>query len=187
MSKERLIAMTDAVLAIVMTILVLDLPQPVSATWTGLWELRESYLAYVISFLGITIMWISHDKLFQLATKVDSRVLWANILMLFSASLFPYTTKFVEENFYSFVAEFVYGIVFMLLSLGYFAVYYALINADPDNQPLRSAVESRNKIIIDSTIKVIGFVVGFWYPPVILLSTIVAMLAWSLPRRQTSA
>ncbi|PWG00468.1 TMEM175 family protein [Levilactobacillus bambusae] len=184
MSKERLLAFTDAVLAIVMTILVLDLPQPNQATWEAIWDLRESYLAYVISFFGLTIMWNNHHNIFQLVHHINGRVLWANTWMLFAASLFPYTTRFVEEHFYSFVAELVYGLVFMFLSLGYFAVYYALIKADPQNNSLRYAVNRHRKIVLDFTIKIVGIIIGFWFPPAILLSTIIAMSIWVIPERR---
>ncbi|KRN28165.1 hypothetical protein IV38_GL001617 [Lactobacillus selangorensis] len=184
MNKERLLAFTDAVLAIVMTILVLDLPQPQTATWSTIWHLRESYLAYIISFFGLAIMWNNHHNIFQLVRVIDGRVLWANTMMLFGASLFPYSTKFVEDHFDSFVAEFVYGLVFLFLSLGYFGVYYTLVKCDPKNTKLRRAVDRHGKIVGDFSIKLLGFIIGFWYPPAILLSTICAMSIWVIPERK---
>lgn len=184
MSKERLLAFTDAILAIVMTILVLDLPQPKAASWQALWNLRESYFAYAISFFGLAIMWNNHHNMFQFVRIVNGKVLWANVWMLFSASLFPYTTRFVEAHFYSFVAELVYGLVFMSLSIGYFMTDYFLIKADSGNKKLRYVLGRLGKISIDFSVKILGIIIGFWYPPMILFSTIIAMSIWFIPERR---
>jgi uncharacterized membrane protein len=92
MSKERLTPFTDAVLAIVMTILVLEIEQPEEATWHAIFEMRQSYLAYAISFFWLAAMWNNHHHIFQLVTRIDGRVLWVNMGMLFAASIFPYST-----------------------------------------------------------------------------------------------
>ncbi|HAT54672.1 MAG TPA: hypothetical protein DCW31_05455 [Lactobacillus sp.] len=184
MSKERLTAFTDAVLAIAMTILVLELKQPAHATWAAIWALRQSFLAYLISFFGLMVMWNNQHHIFQLVRKIDGHVLWANRLMLFSASFFPYATKFVDEHFFDTTAETFYGIVFLVLSIGYFAVDWTLIKADPENHKLRYAVMRPGKIIADFGTKIVGLLVGLWFPPAVIFSTFVAMMIWFVPEHR---
>jgi uncharacterized membrane protein len=184
-NKDRLTAFTDAVLAIVMTLLVIEISQPAKATWQAIWDLRQSYLAYAISFLWLAAMWNNHHHIFQLVRRVDGRVLWVNMLMLFSASLFPYTTRFVDENFEALVAQLVYGAVFLAVTLANFGLYLTLIRADPDNRPLRYAAGHHRKMATDLGIKLLGFLIGVLaYPPAITLSMLIAMLLYVVPERR---
>lgn len=184
MSKERLTAFTDAVLAIAMTILVLELKQPETATWAAIWALRQSFIAYFISFTALLVMWNNQHHIFQLVRKINGGVLWANGFMLFSASFFPYASKFVDEHFNAFPAEFFYGIVFILLSIGYFTLEWALVLADPDNKKLRYAISRPGKITAYILIPLIGIGIGLWWPPMILISTFFAILIWFIPERR---
>ncbi|MCI1983430.1 MAG: TMEM175 family protein [Bifidobacteriaceae bacterium] len=184
MNKGRLEAFTDAVLAIAMTILVLELAQPKAPTFAAVWELRQSYATYLISFVGLAVMWNNHHHIFQLVRVIDGRVLWANCMMLFFATLFPYATKFVDTHFFDFVPELFYWVVFCMLSVGYFLVYATLAKADPGNEKLRTAVVRPAKIIADFSVKGVGLIVGFFYPPAMIIGTFAAMFIWVIPERK---
>ena len=99
MNKERLAAFTDAVLAIIMTILVLELEKPAQVTLAGLWALRANFFAYTLSFFWLGLMWTTHHNNWHLVKKVTNHTVMYSLLMLFVASLFPYTTSLVASNF----------------------------------------------------------------------------------------
>lgn len=105
MSKERLVTFTDAVLAIIMTILVLELEKPSVLSWEGIWELRMNFFAYTISFFWLGTMWVNMHRTWDHVEKINNRLVWISILLLFFSSLFPYTTTLVASNFDSAVAQ----------------------------------------------------------------------------------
>ena len=92
MSKERLTAFTDAILAIIMTILVLELEKPETADWASLWALRSHFFSYTISFFWLGAMWVNMHNNWHRIKKIDNKVIWWSIIMLFFASFFPYVT-----------------------------------------------------------------------------------------------
>ena len=96
MSKDRLSAFMDAILAIIMTILVLELKKPDDTNWAALWALRSEFFSYAVSFFWLGAMWINIHNRWANIEKVDNMVLWAAIIMLFFASFFPYVTSFVS-------------------------------------------------------------------------------------------
>lgn len=184
LTKERLSAFTDAVIAIIMTILVLDIPQPKSATFSAIWALHTHFIAYTISFIGLAIMWNNIHNIMQIVRKINGRVLWGNISMLFFASLFPYTTLFVADHFNSFVAELTYTLIFTLLTIFYFITNALLLAADRSNEGLRYTVNRPSRIILDMSFKSVGIIIGIWYPPIMLISTLANMLIWIIPDRR---
>lgn len=101
MSKNRLEAFTDAVIAIIMTILVLELHEPSSDTWQALSALGSRFLIYIISFFTLVIYWNNHHHMFQVVHKVNGKVLWANSFFLFALSLFPFATSWISEYTFS--------------------------------------------------------------------------------------
>lgn len=108
MNKNRLEAFSDGVLAIIITILVLDLRAPESATWASLKVNADPFLTYVISFVHIAIYWTNHHHLLQATKKISGEVLWANTLLLFTLSLVPFATSWVGEHMSATAPQFVY-------------------------------------------------------------------------------
>jgi len=101
MSKERFLAYTDAVIAIIVTIMVLEFKAPHGYSWESLYELRHMFIAYVMSFLAITVYRNNHHHIFQLVEKVNGKNLWANSILLFSLSLIPFSTARMAENHFA--------------------------------------------------------------------------------------
>ena len=87
MNKDRLAAFTDAILAIIMTILVLELEKPSEASWAAVWALRQSFVSYIISFFWLGAMWVNLHSQWQRIERIDNRVVWCSIVMLFFVSL----------------------------------------------------------------------------------------------------
>ena len=162
MSKDRLTAFFDAVLAIVMTVLVLSLKQPAAATLSAVLALHKEYLTYATSFFVLCITWHNLHNTFQVVRKINGGVLWANSLLLFVISFFPYVTTFVSDHFFARVAEFFFGIVFLLISLMYVP----------------------RKFTIYFLIQIIGFICGYFYPPAIIITVILATAVWIIPERR---
>ena len=117
MEKERLVTFTDAVLAIIMTILVLELKKPTEPTLAQLWALRESFLAYALSFFWLGSMWIALHNTWSKANTISTIVIGWNIVLLFLLSLIPYTTSLVSIYYDNKVIQGLYGVVVILISI----------------------------------------------------------------------
>jgi uncharacterized membrane protein len=129
MTRGRLEAFSDAVIAILMTIMVLELVPPHEATLAALAELWPIFLSYVLSFAYLAIYWNNHHHLLQAAKTVSGRVLWANMLLLFWLSLVPFTTAWMGENSFASLPVAIYGVVLILAALSYYALVRTLIAA----------------------------------------------------------
>ncbi len=130
-SKERLVAFTDAVLAIIMTILVLELERSSELTWSALWELKTNFFSYAISFFWLGKMWVNMHRAWDNVEKVNNRLVWISMLLLFFSSFFPYTTSLVANDFNSSVAQIIYGGIVMLVSFTNVWMYSELTNVVP--------------------------------------------------------
>ena len=131
MGKERLAAFTDAVLAIIMTILVLDLPKPDPVSWEGVARLGTNLFAYAVSFFWLGIMWFGHHNNWDLIERVSSKTVLLSLVMLFFASLFPYTTSLAAENFMSPVAQTLYGLDVLATTFSNMGLSSSLGEANP--------------------------------------------------------
>src|SRR5262245_65923135 len=129
MTRGRLEAFSDAVIAILMTIMVLELVPPHEPTFQALAELWPIFLSYVLSFAYLAIWWNNHHHLLQAAKTVSGRVLWANTLLLFWLSLFPFVTAWMGENEFAPAPVAVYGLIMILAAFAYFLLVRPLIAA----------------------------------------------------------
>jgi uncharacterized membrane protein len=119
MSKARVEAFSDGVIAIIVTIMVLELKVPHEATLEALLELIPILLSYLLSFLVVAIMWVNHHALFASAERADTKVLWANINLLFWMSLIPFVTAYMGENQAAPLTVSIYGIVLAIASIAF--------------------------------------------------------------------
>src|SRR6266581_7174523 len=119
MEKNRLEAFSDGVLAIIITIMVLELKVPHATELAGLRPLLPVFLSYVLSFLYVGIYWNNHHHLLHAGTVVTGAMLWANLHLLFWLSLFPFTTGWMGENHFTAVPTALYGIVLLMAAIAY--------------------------------------------------------------------
>lgn len=117
MTKERLAAFTDAILAIIMTILVLELPKPAELTWTGIWELRMSYLAFAVSFFGLAFMWADWHREWHDVKAISDKTVWGTIFVLFFMAFVPYITGLIASDITNSVGQVLYGMTVMFITL----------------------------------------------------------------------
>jgi TMEM175 potassium channel family protein len=128
MSKTRLEAFSDGVIAIIITIMVLELRPPHDATWSALQPMIPAALSYVLSFVFIGIYWHNHHHLFQAVHRVNGRILWANSHLLFWISLIPFATAWMGENHFAAVPVAAYGIVLVCAAVAYYILAHVLIS-----------------------------------------------------------
>ena len=127
MSKGRLEAFSDGVIAILITIMVLELRVPHDATWNGLRELAPKLGAYALSFVFLGIYWNNHHHMLHAATRINGTILWANLHLLFWLSLIPVTTGWVGESSFATLPTAVYGIVLLAAAIAYYLLQSAII------------------------------------------------------------
>ena len=135
MGKGRLEAFSDGVIAIIITIMVLELRAPHDATFEALASLWPSFLTYVLSFVYVGIYWNNHHHLLHTAQRVSGGILWANLNLLFWLSLFPFATGWMGENHFAPLPSAFYGIVLLMAAIAYY-VLQQRIAAHADNRAL---------------------------------------------------
>jgi uncharacterized membrane protein len=140
MSKGRMEAFSDGVIAILITIMVLQLQVPHGADWAALQPLIPTFLSYVLSFVFLGIYWSNHHHLLQAITRVDGRVLWANLHLLFWLSLIPFGTAWLGENNFSAWPAALYGLILLLAAIAYFIQTRVLISLHGPESVLATAV-----------------------------------------------
>jgi uncharacterized membrane protein len=145
MTKGRLEAFSDGVLAIIITIMVLELRAPSGHTWSALRPLLPVVGSYVLSYLHLAIYWNNHHHLLQAARHVDGRVLWANIHLLFWLSLVPFTTAWMGESHFAAVPVAAYGVVLLLAGCAYYVLVRALISRHGRESALAAAIGDDRK------------------------------------------
>ena len=145
MTKGRLEAFSDGVIAIIITIMVLELRAPAGHSWSALRPLLPVAGSYVLSFLHLAIYWNNHHHLLQAARHVDGRVLWANVHLLFWLSLVPFTTAWMGESHFAAIPVAAYGGVLLLAACAYYVLVRALIRRHGRESALAAAIGDDRK------------------------------------------
>lgn len=175
--KERLAAFEDAVLAIIMTILVLELKKPETVSWAGLWALRANFFAYALSFFWLGLMWISHHNNWLLVKKIDMTTTMLTLVLLFFSSLFPYTTSIVADHFNNTTAQVFYGAIIIVISLLNVALSLNLGKLNPQAHFGLLYTTPTITVILDLLTKVIGLIIAVVvYPPAMVIAIFIASL-----------
>lgn len=181
-SSDRFEALFDAIVAIVLTIIVLEIPMVIGGTWEGLFELRIEFIAYAISFIVVFNYWNYNNNLFSIVNRIDGKVIWSIGASMFVLSLIPYLSTFVAENFYSFVAQACYGLDFIVVALLSCVSSATLKNVDRGNVALMMVSDNR-KYLSTVVIVVVGMIIGYFsYPPAIIISCLISIVViWLIP------
>lgn len=185
MSKGRIEIFTDGVVAIVMTLLVLELKQPKEGTWQSLLGVERHFIIYIVSFVMLAIYWNNHHHMFQLVHKVDGRVLWANNFFLFTLTLFPFTTAWVGEFSENLAPQITYGMIMMLANISYLILTTELIRVNGNNSELAKVFENQRKSYLSIGLNMLGLFLGwFIHPYLVLTVNIVILLMWFIPDKR---
>lgn len=181
MNKTRLEAFSDAVIAIIMTIMVLELKVPHGADLNALKPLIPIFLAYVLSFVYLAIYWNNHHHMLQATRKVNGKVLWANMLLLFFLSLIPFSTGWMGENHFEHLPTSVYGVNLLLCAVSYTILQSTLTTHTEDNKLLAEAVGGDVKGKISIVLYVLGIGFAFLHQNISHALYVIVALIWFIP------
>ena len=184
MHKGRLEAFSDGVLAIIITIMVLELKAPHGAALADLRPLLPVFLSYALSFVYVGIYWNNHHHMFQLVQQIDGLVLWTNMHLLFWLSLFPFTTAWMDESEFARTPVVIYGLNLLAAAVAYYLTQLAVFRSDGPESPLRRAVGRDVKGKISPTLYIAGIAVA-WLSPWLSLAIFTAVaVMWVVPDRR---
>jgi uncharacterized membrane protein len=185
MSTGRLEAFSDGVLAIIITVMVLELKPPDGDTLHALVHTSGlGLLTYLLSFIYIGIYWSNHHHMFQIADYVDGSVLWANLHLLFWLSLYPFTTSWLDESHVARTPTVVYGVNLLGAAIGYYVLQLRMLRLPVTGYRLREVLGRDLKGKLSPVIYIAGILLAFVEPWLGLLPFVVVALLWLVPDRR---
>ena len=184
MRTGRLEAFSDGVLAILITIMVLELKVPEEPTFAALRPSLVGLLTYLLSFVYIGIYWNNHHHMFQLSRTIDGSVLWANLNLLFWLSLYPFTTAWMDESDFAQTPVAVYGVNLLLAAVAFYVLQQRIVHVEGEDSLLREAVGRDLKGKASPLIYLLGIALTFVDPRLGLVPYVVVALMWLVPDRR---
>ena len=184
MGKERLLAMTDGVVAIIITIMVLELKAPEGDTLEALHELWPVFFAYALSFIYVAIYWNNHHHYFHLVPRVNGAVLWVNFHLLFWLSLIPFSTAWLGEHPFAPGPTALYGVSLVMPAFAWLIMQRVIVRMQGPNSPLKAALGQDFKGRISPPLYLTGIALSFWAPWAALVCYLVVTLLWLVPDRR---
>lgn len=184
MPKERLAAFSDGVIAIIITIMVLELKVPHGDDWTALSRQWPVFVSYVLSFLYIAIYWNNHHHLLHAFKHVNGKILWANTHLLFWLSLIPFATGWMGENNFAELPTAVYGIALFMPAIAYYILQFAIIQSEGERSVLARAIGSDFKGKISPILYGAAIGLAFLNPWISCGIYIFVALIWLVPDRR---
>ena len=185
--SERLTALTDGVVAVIITIMVLELKPPHSADLAGLAGLWPTFLSFLLSFVYVAIYWNNHHHFFRLVPHVSGSVMWANLNLLFWLSLIPFTTAWMDEHSLAPVPVAAYGASLLLCALSWYVLQVTIVRAQGPTSPLRQAVGRDLKGKISPVVYLVGMMLAFVSPVVSYALYAALAVVWLIPDRRVEA
>jgi uncharacterized membrane protein len=177
-------AFSDGVIAILITVMVLELRTPHGTTWSALGDSVPVLLTYLLSFVYLGIYWNNHHHLLMATERVSGLVLWANLHLLFWLSLIPFATGWLGENELATAPAAAYGIVLLAASLAYFALQGAIIHVQGESSTLARAIGRDVKGKVSPLLYVLGIGLAFVNPWLSVASYVTVALIWLIPDRR---
>jgi uncharacterized membrane protein len=184
MSPGRLEAFSDGVIAILITIMVLELRPPAGDNLVGLIQLTPVFLSYVLSFVFLGIYWNNHHHLLHAAVRVDGKVLWANLHLLFWLSLVPFVTAWMGENNFSSWPVALYGMVMLFAGVAYYILSQLLITLHGKKSRLATAVGRDLKGILSVVLYLAAVPLAFLHPWIACALYVFVAVIWFVPDRR---
>ncbi|MBY0383666.1 TMEM175 family protein [bacterium] len=181
MEKNRLEAFSDGVLAIIITIMVLELKIPHETNLESLMPIIPVLLSYLLSFLYIGIYWNNHHHMLHTCKKVTGAILWANLHLLFWLSLVPFVTGWMGENNFAAIPCLFYGCVLLMAGASYFILQHTIISSQGENSLLKKAIGQDIKGKISPLLYVVAIALSFWSNWMALFIYIFVALMWIIP------
>jgi uncharacterized membrane protein len=184
MSTSRLEAFSDGVLAIIITIMVLELRPPDEAGFADLRQVAPKAISYVLSFVYIGIYWNNHHHMLHVTKRVTGGILWANLHLLFWLSLVPFVTAWMGEHHFAAVPTSVYGVVLLLAAIAYFVLQQVIIAAEGSHSVLAQAVGSDWKGKLSPVLYLTAIPTALKFPLVACAIYAIVAIIWLVPDRR---
>jgi uncharacterized membrane protein len=184
LSKNRLEAFSDGVIAIIITIMVLEMKVPHGEQADALLPLAPVFLSYILSFVYIGIYWNNHHHMFHACNTVSGTTLWANLHLLFWLSLFPFATGWMGENHFAPIPSAIYGIVLLMAAIAYWLLQQVIIATEGPDSVLKTAVGGDWKGKLSPLLYVLAIATTFWYQWIAQAIYVSIALLWLVPDRR---
>lgn len=184
MGKNRIEAFSDGVIAILITIMVLEMKVPHGESIAALKPLLPVFLSYVLSFVYVGIYWNNHHHMLHTCKTVTGAVLWANLHLLFWLSLIPFTTGWMGENHIAAAPVALYGANLLMAAIAYFILQQLIIASQGENSLLKKAIGKDSKGKISVVIYASAIPLAFWQREISIALYVMAALMWLIPDRR---
>lgn len=184
MEKNRLEAFSDGVIAIIITIMVLELKVPHGEDFEALKSLIPVFLSYILSFVYVGIYWNNHHHMFHITHKVNGSILWANLHLLFWLSLFPFATAWIGENHAAAFPTAVYGGILFMAAMAYLILQQCIIRAQGSDSMLKKAVGNDWKGKLSAVLYLVTIASAFWSPALAQMIFVFVALLWLVPDKR---
>jgi uncharacterized membrane protein len=187
MDRDRLTAFTDGVLAVIITIMVLEMKAPHGTSLDDLFALWPVFMSYVLSFIYVAIYWNNHHHFFQIVEAVDGAILWANMHLLFWLSIVPFATAWMGENDFAPIPTALYGVALLMSAISWYILQTAIIRHQGSDSPLQAAIGRDIKGKISPFIYSAGIATAFVSTTASGLFYFGAALIWLIPDRRVES
>jgi uncharacterized membrane protein len=184
MGKDRLAAFSDGVIAIIITIMVLEVHVPHGADWAALTTIAPSLVTYVLSFIYVAIYWNNHHHLLHTAVRVDGAILWANSNLLFWLSIIPVATAWMGQNLLAPLPTAIYGATLLMPAIAYYLLQRAIIHRHGEHSVLAEALGRDLKGKLSPVLYIAGIVLAFVSPWVSMGLYVLVAILWLVPDRR---
>lgn len=184
MNKNRLEAFSDGVLAIIVTIMVLEMKVPHSPDWAAIQPLLPVFLSYILSFIFVIIYWNNHHHLMHTVKQVNGKVMWANAHLLFWLSLLPFVSGWMGENNYAPLPVLLYAIVALMSSISYYLLEMSIIKSHGKDSLLAQAIGNDKKGIASSILYILAICFALYYPLISCALFVVVAILWLIPDKR---
>jgi uncharacterized membrane protein len=183
-TKTRLEAFSDGVLAIIITIMVLELKTPHGTDWQAIKPLVPVFISYVLSFTMIAIYWGNHHHLLHTVSHINSKIIWANTHLLFWLSLIPFATCWMGENHFDTISVAVYAGLLALCGIAYYILLTVIVKSHPHNTHLHEPLEKQSKKGIVSLVTyLLAIPAAFIHPTISAVLFFLVAVMWLIPDR----
>ena len=184
MTKGRLEAFSDGVMAIIITIMVLEIKVPHGSEFSSLYPLLPVFISYVLSFIYLGIYWNNHHHMLQVTHKINGKILWANLHLLFWLSLFPFVTAWMGENSFASSTLALYGAVLLMAAIAYYILQNAIIAKNGKDSLLSVALGKDLKGKISPVLYILAIIFSFLLPLISEIIYILVALIWLIPDKR---
>ncbi|MFV5703445.1 TMEM175 family protein [Flavobacterium sp. XS2P12] len=181
MNKNRLEAFSDGVLAIIITIMILEIKVPEGENFTDLLSLFPKFISYILSFVYVGIYWNNHHHMLQSVTKVNGKILWANLHLLFWLSLIPVSTGWMGEHNFAKATITLYGVILFFAAIAFWILQNVIISSEGENSILAKAVGKNFKGSISNLLYLGAILISFFYEIVAASIYVIVAMMWLIP------